>query len=100
LSRYILTKRVYDTMVGRGYYLVCKRCDCPLQIGDKVESKHSKYRRWKCANCGKISQRATKRGLIEGIITLVCRLCGGRVYIIGRKFYHAECYDKMHMGVD
>lgn len=98
MSRYILTKRIYSTLVGRGFHLVCKRCDCPLQVDDEIESKHSKYLRWECINCGRISQRQAKRGYIRGIWTLVCRICSGRVYIIGRKFYHSHCYDEMHFG--
>ncbi len=47
MARYTLTKRIFNTLKGRGYKLVCKICDCPLQVGDWVESKPSKYRRRK-----------------------------------------------------
>lgn len=49
--RYILTKRTYNVLIGRGYKLVCKICKYPLQIGDCVESKPSKYRRRKFYHC-------------------------------------------------
>ena len=48
---YILTARTYSTLTGRGYRLVCKICGCPLQTGDCVESKPSKYRRRKFYHC-------------------------------------------------
>lgn len=51
MARYILTRRVYNTLVGRGYKLICKICGCQLQINDCVESKPSKYRRRKFYHC-------------------------------------------------
>ena len=42
-KRFILTRRNYNTLIGRGYNLVCKLCKHPLQIGDCIESKPSKY---------------------------------------------------------
>lgn len=51
MGRYILKKRTYNTLIGRGYKLVCKICGCPLQIDDCVESKPSKYRRRKFYHC-------------------------------------------------
>jgi len=38
-------------MIGRGYRLVCKICEVPLQVGDCIESKPSKYRRRKFYHC-------------------------------------------------
>lgn len=51
LTRYVLTRRVYTTLVGRGYKLVCKICEQKLHIGDCVESKPSKYRNRKFYHC-------------------------------------------------
>lgn len=51
MPRYELTRRVYNTLIGRGYKLICKICRCPLQVGDCVESKPSKYRRRKFYHC-------------------------------------------------
>ena len=106
MSRYKLTKRVIDTMVGRGYNLVCKICEISLKQGDIIESKPSKYPRWKCEKCGNITnERPTKRIMVRGNWFFVCRkyngekgrICGGIVFNYGRKFYHAECYDKSHL---
>jgi len=51
MARYTLTKRVYNTLIGRGYKLECKICECPLEIDDCVESKPSKYRKRKFYHC-------------------------------------------------
>jgi len=51
MARYTLTQRIYNTMIGRGYKLVCKICEVPLQVEDCVESKPSKYRRRKFYHC-------------------------------------------------
>lgn len=51
MVKYLLTRRVYNTLIGRGYRLICKICRCPLQVGDCVESKPSKYRRRKFYHC-------------------------------------------------
>lgn len=63
MVRYVLTERVYNNLISRGYKLVCKICGKPLGLDENgnfvpnhcIESKPSKYRR--------------------------------------RKFYHCECYD-------
>ena len=51
MVKYTLTKRVYNTLIGRGFNLVCKLCNLPLQVGDCIESKPSKYRRRKFYHC-------------------------------------------------
>ena len=51
MSRYYLTKRVYNTLMGRGYKLICKICSLPLQINDCIESKPSKYKKRKFYHC-------------------------------------------------
>ena len=51
MARYILSKRIYNTLRGRGYELICKICRCPLHIDDCVESKPSKYRKRKFYHC-------------------------------------------------
>jgi len=50
-ARYVLTRRVYTTLIGRGYKLICKICEEPLQVGDCVESKPSRYRKRKFYHC-------------------------------------------------
>ncbi len=97
MSKYTLTRRVYNTMVGRGYNLVCKICDMPLEIMQEVESKPSKYRKWNCDQCGYSSEdKPDKRSRIGEYWYLQCPECGGIVYCIGRKFYHSTCYEDAH----
>lgn len=99
MSRYILTERTYNTLIGRGYKVVCKICGCPLVIGQEVESKHSAYWRWECEDCGWHDKRKPrKRKRIGRRWVLVCPKCGGTVYRMGRKFYCAECYDSSFRG--
>ena len=121
-SRYILTPRVYSTLEGRGYKLICRRKTCELPL-DKltpksrneteadyerrkenctIESKPSKYHHWECDKCGKkMDEKPTQHiRVIEQAREhwfYVCS-CGGIIYDIGRKFYHAKCYDDMHYG--
>ena len=74
MARYLLSVRIYNTLVGRGYKLVCRRqrCNLPLekmtpekrmeketvkeyearQLESTVESKPSKYHHWECDKCG------------------------------------------------
>lgn len=112
MSRYVLTKRLYNTMTGRGYKLVCRICKVPLQKGDLIESKPSKYQNWECDRC----QVTTKSGKSKAFSTKTkpkarvpmplerkglpkCWRCGGPMHYVGRKFYHADCYDDMHVLV-
>jgi len=95
MSRYILSERTYNTLVGRGYRLVCKICECNLEIGQEVESKHSGYWRWECEDCGWNTKKKPKeRKRIGKRWVLKCPICSGTVFCIGRKFYCASCYDK------
>lgn len=42
MTRYIMTRKLYNKFKTMGYELVCKICeDCPIHIGDVVESKSS-----------------------------------------------------------
>lgn len=51
MGRYTLTKRIYSTLKGRGYNLVCKMCNRPLHIGECIESKPNKYKMRKFYHC-------------------------------------------------
>ena len=44
---YIMTKWLYNGLTGRGFKLVCEKCNLPFQVGDCIESKPSRYRRRK-----------------------------------------------------
>lgn len=94
MSRYVLTERIYNTLIGRGYKLVCKICGCHLEKEQEVESKHSSYWRWECEDCGWNSKRKPKdhKRVGRGWV-LSCPMCTGTVYRVGRKFYCATCYD-------
>jgi len=95
-------------MIGRGYKLVCKVCNVPLQKGDLIESKPSKYQNWECDRCQVISKSgisrpfSTKRKPKARVPTTMerslpkCWRCGGPMHYVGRKFYHGDCYDSLH----
>lgn len=94
-----MTERTYNTLIGRGYKLVCKICGCNLEIGQEVESKHSSYWRWECEDCGWNSKRKPKdQKRIGRKWVSSCPMCTGTVYCVGRKFYCAECYDSSFRG--
>lgn len=42
MSRYHLTKKTKKMLETRGYKLICKICDCPILVGDEVESKQQR----------------------------------------------------------
>lgn len=42
MSRYVLTDRTKKILEARGYKLACKICDCPLLVGDEIESKQQR----------------------------------------------------------
>ena len=42
MSRYVLTERTKKILEARKYKLVCKICDCPLLVGDEIESKQQR----------------------------------------------------------
>jgi len=46
MSRYILSKKMKKILEARGHNLVCKICECPILVGDLVESKQQ--RKGKC----------------------------------------------------
>lgn len=101
MSRYTLTERTYNTLIGRGYKLVCKICNCHLEIGQEVESKHSAYWRWECEDCGWYAKRPPKkRKRVGRAFFFSCPECNGKVYRIGRKFYCAQCYDNSFRGTN
>jgi len=98
---YVLTKRTYDTMIGRGYNLTCKICGEALEIGDLVESKPSKYRHWECFNCKEQFNFKPQKNLHIGEYWYYrCPQCGGVAYCIGRKFYHSSCYEGSHYDIN
>ena len=51
MTRYKLSQRVYTTLVGRGYHLICKICEKKLEVGDCIESKPNKYKNRKFYHC-------------------------------------------------
>jgi hypothetical protein len=69
-TRYVLTHRIRENLKQRGFRLICRKCGGVLKEGELIESKPSKYR-------AKVQYDGTRVG--------------------GRKLYHAECYDGMHM---
>lgn len=118
MSKYRLTQRVYHTMQGRGYRLVCKKCNNPLlpaplrpldhkaaKIWDKstewdIESKPSKYRKWICEKCEyEIYEVPKKSKLVGNRWFYSCPKCNGIMYNVGRKLYHSDCYENLHIDV-
>ncbi len=67
-----MTKKIYNRFITMGYELVCKICDCPINIGDEVESKAGGLR----PRNGSVNHRRTP------------------------KFYHYSCYDDYHLDFD
>lgn len=122
MARYLLTPRIYNTLVGRGYKLVCRRqrCNLPLDklspekpmpnetdeayearvLESTVESKPSKYHHWECDRCGERLGYKPKSVRVRNTWVYIHEEndCGGRIFNIGRKFYHASCYDETHYG--
>ena len=122
MARYLLSVRIYNTLVGRGYKLVCRRqqCNLPLdkmtpekqmenetveeyearKLESTVESKPSKYHHWECDKCGERLGYKPKSVRVRNTWVYLHEEngCGGRIYNIGRKFYHASCYDETHYG--
>ena len=100
MKSYVLTRKVYNMMVGRGYNLICKICRMALETGDEVESKSSKYRKWQCDKCGFTSKNKPKKKKRIGEVWYIeCPVCQGIVYSVGRKFYHKRCYNDSHIDV-
>ena len=110
-------------MVGRGYKLVCRKCDIDLKkltkrlIGESddeykarrrnctVESKPSKYHHWECDKCGeRMDGKPDSKTMVspDNWVYIHDRHdgveCGGVIFNIGRKFYHLDCYEGMHYG--
>jgi len=90
VARYILTKRVYNTLLGRGYKLVCKICEFPLEIAKcpKCRSRNvvwadSLKQEFKCKDCGFKDDACNLNGCVESKPSKYRR----------RKFYHCKCYD-------
>ena len=118
MARYILTKRVYNTLHGRGYKLVCKICEFPLKIAKcpKCRSQNIVWadklkEQFKCKNCGFKDDACNLEGCVESKPSKyrlwlcskcgkkyskkqeICISCDGIVYTFGRKFYDCKCYD-------
>jgi len=102
MSKYILTDRIYFTLMGRGYKLICKICGCNLIPGDEIESKRGKYHKWICDKCHYSQTRKPKNKKKIGPEKWVreCPECGGEMYLIGRKFYHRACYEGSQLDGD
>lgn len=114
---YLLTRRTYNTLQGRGYKLVCKICGDNLEFitaqrpdeTDKeyqerknksmIESKPSTYHKWKCDNCKVVlHDKPERNSMLGNRWYYTCPDCGGVVYHVGRKFYHEICYEASHYG--
>lgn len=118
MARYILTKRVYNTLLGRGYKLVCKICGFNLEIAKcpKCRSQNVVWadklkQQFKCNKCDFKDDACNLNGCIESKPSKYriwqcesckekysrkqerCPKCKGKVYTFGRKFYHCSCYD-------
>lgn len=91
MARYILTKRVFNTLRGRGYKLVCKLCGLPFEIAKcpKCRSQDIVWvdkrikEKFMCNGCGFSDEGCNLKGCIESKPSKYKR----------RKFYDCGCYD-------
>lgn len=90
MARYILTKRVFNTLRGRGYNLKCKICEFPFEIAKcpKCRSQNVVWadnlkKEFKCESCGFQDVACNLNGCVESKPSKYRR----------RKFYHCKCYD-------
>ena len=95
LARYILTRRVYNTLIGRGYKLVCKICECELKIAkcpkcnsENIVVFNEEY--YLCKNCNHKDLMCSLNGCVESKPSKYRR----------RKFYHCDCYDGSFMEIE
>lgn len=91
MARYILTRRVYNTLLGRGYKLACKICEvsfkvvkCPSCDSNNVAFKDSDEEYYLCKKCGHSGFACDLDGCIESKPSKYRK----------RKFYHCSCYEK------
>lgn len=115
IREYILTKTSYERLLGRGFYLVCRKCEMPIRpsheknlatgraVPVKIVSKSSKYRQWQCLGCGFKFGKSKPKDICK------CPMCNGEgpertttsgkrkqepiIKDIGRKFYCQNCYN-------
>lgn len=90
MPRYILSHRVFKTLIGRGYKLVCKTCDLPFQVAkcfycgsEDVKFKDKTKEYYICKDCGFSDLACKLDGCVESKPSKYRR----------RKFYHCRCYD-------
>lgn len=111
---FTLTPALYEKLLSRGMYLVCRRCGLhltPTMYRDatgkvrkpEIISKPSKYRQWICQHC------RHKYGANRPANIYKCVFCGTEgpmrttatgkikqepiIKDIGRKFYCIECFN-------
>lgn len=77
MGTYILTERIAKNLTARGYKLVCKICDCPLNPG---LSRKEAIKQGKLELLGdEIESKQQRRGK--------------------SKLYHKKCYDDSHQDI-
>lgn len=115
LKTYLLTADLYEKLISRGMWLVCRRCEMPLNPNTSKDlatgrntpqyiiSKPSKYRQWQCEACRYKFGKHRPKNIFK------CPQCGTEgaqrttiqgkikqepiVKDVGRKFYCQKCYD-------
>ena len=126
MTRYLLKKRVYNTLIGRRYKLICKICNFPFKIISCPNCKSQNIdwvdknlkEKVKCSNCELIIDACELDGCVESKPCKYrlwqcencdmkysrkqekCLKCGGIVYTIGRKFYHCKCYENSFIDLN
>lgn len=125
MPRYILSRRVFNTLSGRGYKLICKICGFAFKIArcpkcgkyDIVWDDAEKIN-FRCNDCEFVDDACNMDGCVESKPSKyrlwrcekcgekysrkqeMCVECGGRIYTSGRKFYHCKCYDDSFFEVE
>lgn len=119
---YVLTTSLYEKLLSRGMYLVCRRCGMPIhpsetkdlatgrRVSTKIVSKPSKYRQWQCIYCKYRFGKYRPKDIFK------CPKCGTEgaerttstgkrkmepiIKDVGRKFYCSECFQSTFITVD
>jgi hypothetical protein len=122
MKEYVLTPNLYEKLLSRGMWLVCRICELPLTPTSKLDkesgkmvrvsiiSKPIKYRQWTCASC------RTKFGKNRPDNIHKCPVCKAEgvyrytstgkvnqepiIKDVGRKFYCSDCYNRTVQDVE